>query len=54
MFNGYTVDMRLREFRKVDYGKSIEFISFGSSKGQQLLKELRDFQDKIRNSKKVE
>jgi len=40
-FKGYTVDQRLKEFRKAEYGKSIEFISFDSLKGQQLLEEMR-------------
>jgi hypothetical protein len=36
-FEGYTVDERLREFRKVEYGKTIEFVPFDSAQGQQLL-----------------
>ena len=40
-FKGYTVDERLREFRKVVHGKSIEFIDFGSKKGIKLLKKMR-------------
>ena len=39
-FNGYTVDFRLREFRKVVYGKSIEFIPFESRKGKKLLQKI--------------
>ena len=40
IFNGYTIDFRLKQFRKVDYSnKTIEFIEFNSKKGQQLLKE---------------
>lgn len=39
-FNGYTVDFRLREFRKVEYGKSIEFIPFDSKKGMKLMQKL--------------
>ena len=31
-FNGYTVDARLKEFRKVEYGKSLEFIPFESKR----------------------
>ena len=40
-FKGFTVDARLREFRKVgnDHGM-IEFIPFASDRGRQLLKEL--------------
>jgi len=40
-FKGYTVDERLKEFRKVEYGKSIEFIPFDSPQGQELLEEMR-------------
>ncbi len=40
-FKGYTVDFRLKEFRKVDMSiPSIEFIPFDSPKGRELLKEL--------------
>lgn len=39
-FKGYTVDMRLKEFRKMEYGKVPEFISFDSKKGQRLMKEM--------------
>ncbi len=40
-FKGYTVDERLKEFRKVPYDKLPEFISFESKKGSQLLTEYR-------------
>jgi len=38
-FKGYNVDHRLREFRRVSYGKhpSIEFIPFDSKRGQRLM-----------------
>jgi hypothetical protein len=40
-YKGYTIDERLREFRKVTYDKqgnpSIEFIPFESEKGKALL-----------------
>jgi hypothetical protein len=39
-FRGYTVDHRLREFRKVEFGKTLEFIPFDSQKGRQLLQEM--------------
>ncbi len=39
-FNRYTVDFRLREFRKVVYRKSIEFIPFESRKGKMLLRKM--------------
>ena len=37
-FKGYTVDYRLKEFRKAEHGKTLEFIPFDSPKGQELLK----------------
>ena len=44
-FKGYTVDYRLKEFRRVDMSThsmdSIEFIPFDSPKGRKLLKEMR-------------
>ncbi|MFC1550938.1 hypothetical protein ACFL6P_00095 [Candidatus Latescibacterota bacterium] len=40
VFRGYTVDFRLSEFRKVLHGLMIEFISFSSEKGMELLDEL--------------
>lgn len=39
-FKGYTVDVRLKEFRKVVYGQSIAFIPFDSELGDQLLGKL--------------
>lgn len=40
-FGGYTVDFRLREFRKVDHENArIDFVAFESTKGQRLLKEM--------------
>ena len=38
---GYTVDERLKEFRKIEYGKPLEFVSFDSAKGQKLLRGYR-------------
>lgn len=40
-FRGYTVDERLREFRKINFGEEPEFIPFDSPKGQELLSEMR-------------
>lgn len=40
-FKGYTVDERLKEFRKVKYGEIPEFISFESNKGKKLLLQYR-------------
>lgn len=40
-FKGYTVDDRLRQFRKVDMEKpSIDFVDFDSEEGQRLLDEM--------------
>lgn len=40
-FKGYTVDERLGEFRKLEYGKPPEFISFDSPKGKEMLQDWR-------------
>lgn len=37
VFKGYTVDARLKEFRKADLNQPLEFISFDSPKGERLL-----------------
>jgi hypothetical protein len=42
-FKGYTIDERLKQFRKVDREKpSIEFVEFNSEKGKKLLDEYED------------
>jgi hypothetical protein len=46
-FKGYTVDMRLREFRKATLGKKLEFILFNSPEGNKLLEELKSFAQEI-------
>ena len=39
-FKGYTVDKKLKQFRKVDRNKpSIDFVRFDSEEGQELLEE---------------
>ena len=38
-FKGYTVDLKLKEFRKAIYGKALEFLPFDSEKGQKLITE---------------
>lgn len=40
-FKGYTVDYRLREFRRAEPGKALEFIAFDSEEGKELLEEMR-------------
>ncbi len=52
-FKGYTVDERLREFRKVEYGKHFEFISFSSEKGQKLLSYYRKEQSMMLLTKEL-
>lgn len=42
-FKGYTVDMRLKEFRKANFGEKIEFVPFDSPKGKELLDRLKLF-----------
>ena len=46
-FKGYTVDMRLREFRKATLGEKLEFIPFNSSEGKKLFEELKSFAQKV-------
>jgi len=41
-FKGYTVDLRLQQFRKVPYDKLPEFIEFTSTKGQKLLAQMHE------------
>ena len=36
-FKGYTVDVRLKEFRRIQYGKKWDLIPFDSPKGGVLL-----------------
>ena len=39
-FKGYTIDIRLKQFRKVPLNELPEFIEFDSKEGQQLLAEM--------------
>jgi hypothetical protein len=44
-FEGWTIDERLRQFRKVTFGKggpSIEFVEFDSPKGHRMIKKLNE------------
>jgi hypothetical protein len=41
-FQGYTVDLRLQQFRKMEYGKSAEFIDFASPTGRKLLDQMHE------------
>ena len=44
-FNGWTIDARLRQFRKVEQGENpkIEFIDFDSEKGRELIEEMQGY-----------
>lgn len=45
-FKGYTVDKRLKQFRKVDRDKpSIDFVDFDSKEGKKLLDEFEESQE---------
>ncbi len=46
-YHGYTVDLRLREFRKAIPDVTLEFIPFDSPKGKELLDELKSFAEEI-------
>ena len=39
-FNGYTIDLRLKQFRKANIGEELEFIEFDSPEGQELLQKM--------------
>lgn len=41
-FKGFTVDLRLQQFRKVEFGKPIDFIDFDSLKGRALLAQMHE------------
>lgn len=40
VFNGYTIDLRLKQFRKANLGEELEFIEFDSKEGQDLLQKM--------------
>ena len=46
-FKGYTVDMRLKEFRRAIPDVTLEFIPFNSPEGNKLLEELKSFAQEI-------
>jgi hypothetical protein len=45
VFKGYTVDMRLQEFRKVPLKNLPEFVPFLSNKGAKLFNEFRQTEE---------
>ena len=47
IFKGYTVDIRLKEFRRAIPEVTLEFISFNSPEGEKLLNELKSFARQI-------
>ena len=53
-FKGYTVDMRLLEFRRAIPDVTLEFIPFDSPEGQKLLTELQSFARQILTLEKNE
>lgn len=46
IFKGYTVDVRLKEFRKAVWGEMIEFIDFDSDEGEALWHEIEEYQER--------
>jgi hypothetical protein len=48
-FKGYTVDLKLREFRKAIPEVALEFIPFDSPQGRELLSDLKDFASEVLN-----
>ena len=46
-FNGYTVDLRLKEFRRAIPDVTLEFIPFNTPEGKQLMEELKSFAQKV-------
>ncbi len=46
-FKGYTVDMRLKEFRRAIPDVTLEFIPFNSPEGKKMLEELKSFAQEI-------
>lgn len=48
-FNGYTVDVRLKQFRKVSNHNSIEFVDFDSKKGKRIFAEYEKMKKELEN-----
>jgi len=46
-FQGYTVDLRLRDFRRAIPDVVLDFISFVSPEGKKLFSELKEFASEI-------
>ncbi len=45
IYKGYSIDLRLQEFRKIEMGKLPEFIPLLSDKGAQLFFEFRQTEE---------
>jgi len=46
-FKGYTVDLRLKEFRRAIPDVTLEFMSFNTAEGKSLLRELKSFAQEV-------
>jgi hypothetical protein len=46
-FKGYTVDMKLKEFRRAIPDVTLEFIPFNSPEGKKLLEELKSYAQEV-------
>jgi len=53
-FKGYTVDMRLRQWRRAIPDVTLKFIPFNSAEGEKLLEELKSFAQEILSFEKHE
>ena len=42
-FKGFTIDVRLKEFRRIDDDQGLLFIPFNSKEGQELISEMREY-----------
>ena len=47
-FQGYVIDVRLKQFRKMKAGGLLEFIDFDSEKGLDLIEEMEEHMDAIK------
>lgn len=47
-FEGWTVDVRLRQFRRAEYGVTLEYVPFDSPQGRALLARWRERKTNLR------
>jgi len=40
VFEGYTIDLKLKQFRKAEIGQELEFIEFNRKEGKELLQKM--------------